>query len=144
MLLKRLFLVAIPAVLTLTVPIQAQTRSTLKEGMKVFIAQMPDDFNTYLKAAMEKKKVPLTVVESRDEADFEITGTSETQKAGKAKKILRLNWHSAEQASIAITDLHTGEIVFAYSVNKESSAHGKQSTAEACAKHIKKAIKKNK
>jgi hypothetical protein len=28
-------------------------------------------------------------------------------------------------------------VVFAYSVNKQSSAHGKRSTAEACAKHLK-------
>ncbi len=144
MLTKRLFLLALLLGLTAATPVQAQAKSTLKEGAKVFIAEMPDDFNMYLREALDKKKVPLTVVESRDEADFEITGTSETQKAGKAKKILRLNWHSAEQASIAITDLRTGEVAFAYSVNKESSAHGKQSTAEACAKHIKKALKKNK
>jgi hypothetical protein len=127
--------------LALYVPVQAQTKSSLQAGKKVFITEMPDDFDTYLRAAMAKKRVPLVVVESKDEADFEITGTSETHKAGKAKKILRLNWHSAEQASIAITDLLTGEVVFAYSVNKESSAHGKRSTAEACAKHIKKALK---
>jgi hypothetical protein len=29
-------------------------------------------------------------------------------------------------------------------VNKESSAHGKQSTAEACAKHLKDAMEKKK
>jgi hypothetical protein len=81
-------------------------------------------------------------VESREKADFEITGSSETQKAGAAKKIIRLNWHSAEQASISISDLKSGEVVFAYSVNKESSAHGKQSTAEACAKHIKESLQK--
>jgi hypothetical protein len=91
---------------------------------------------------MAKKKVPLTIVESRESAEFEITGTSETQKAGAAKKILQLNWHSAEQASIAIANLKTGEVVFAYSVNKESSSHGKQSTAEACAKHIKEFVTK--
>jgi hypothetical protein len=48
-----------------------------------------------------------------------------------------LNWHSNEEASIQIADLASGEVVFAYSVNKKSSAHGKQSTAEACAKHLK-------
>src|SRR5690349_6600464 len=45
-------------------------------GAKVYIAPMPDDFNQYLKAAIEKKKVPVKVVENRDEADFEITGYS--------------------------------------------------------------------
>jgi hypothetical protein len=121
---------------------EAQTKSTFKAGAKVFIASMPDGFDTYLKSAMEKKKVSLAVVESKENADFEITGSSDTQKAGAAKKIIRLNWHSAEQASISISDLKTGEVVFAYSVNKESSAHGKQSTAEACAKHIKEVLEK--
>lgn len=51
-----------------------------------------------------------------------------------------LNWHSNEQASIQVADLGSGEVVFAYSVNKKSSAHGKRSTAEACAKHLKKKI----
>ncbi len=118
-----------------------ESKSALKPGAKVFIASMPDGFDTYLKSAIEKKKVPLTIVEAREKADFEITGASETQKAGAAKKIIRLNWHSAEQASISIADLKSGEVVFAYSVNKESSAHGKQSTAEACAKHIKEYLK---
>jgi len=124
--------------------LQADPKPVFDEGAKVFIAPMPDGFDTYLRAAIEKKKVPLTIVGSKEEAEYEITGTSETQKAGKAKKILRLNWHSAEQASISVTNLKTGEIVFAYSVNKESSAHGKQSTAEACAKNLKKAVRKNK
>ncbi len=91
---------------------------------------------------MEKKKVALTIVASKDEAEFEIAGSSETQKASTAKKIIRLNWHSSEQASISIANLKTGEVIFAYSVNKESSAHGKQSTAEACAKHIKEILTK--
>ncbi len=122
--------------------LSSQNKSALKPGATVFIASMPDGFDGYLKSAMEKKKVPLTIVDSREKAAFEITGTSETQKASTAKKIIRLNWHSAEQASIAISDLKSGEVVFAYSVNKESSAHGRQSTAEACAKHIKEFVLK--
>ena len=105
---------------------------------------MPDGFDTFLKSAFSKKKVPLVVVEARDEAEFEIKGTSETQKAGAAKKIFMLSWHSAEQASITVASLTSGEIVFAYTVNKQSSAHGKQSTAEACAKHLKEEVEKRK
>jgi hypothetical protein len=54
------------------------------------------------------------------------------------------SWHSDEQASISVTDLKSGEIVYAYSANKKNSAHGKQSSAEACAKHLKEAIEKGK
>jgi hypothetical protein len=121
-----------------------QNQAAFKPGAKVFVSPMPDGFDTYLKAALEKKKVPVTIVTSKDAADFEITGSSETQKAGTAKKLIRLDWHSDEEASISITNLKSSEIVFAYSVNKQSSAHGKQSTAEACATHIKDQMGKKK
>jgi hypothetical protein len=45
---------------------------------------------------------------------------------------------------IQVANLKTSEIVFAYSANKQSSAHGKKSTAEACAKHLKEKIESKK
>ena len=50
------------------------------------------------------------------------------------------SWHSREEASINVANIKTGEIVFAYSAHKENSAHGKQSSAEACAKHLKEKV----
>ena len=50
----------------------------------------------------------------------------------------------AYRAGRAWRDVKSGEIVFAYSVNKKDSVHGKQSTAESCAVHIKDDIEKNK
>ena len=111
-------------------------------GAKVFVGLMADDFDTFLKAAIAKKKVPVTIVTSKELADFEITGSSESEKASTAKKIFLGSFHSSEQASISVTDLKSSEVVFAYSVNKSDSAHGKQSTAEACAKHLKDAVEK--
>ncbi len=125
-------------------PGQTAVSTAIPAGSRVFIGLMDDGFETYLKAALAKKKVPLSVVPEKSAADFEITGHSETQKAGAAKKIIMLNWHSNEQASISITNLKTSEIVYAYSANKQSSVHGKQSSAEACAKHIKEKIESNK
>jgi hypothetical protein len=129
--------------LAVSVPLKAQS-AKLHRGAKVFVASMPDDFDTYVKSALKKKQVPVQVVASRDEAEFEIKGTSETQKAGAAKKIFMGSWHSDEEASINVTDLKSGEIVYAYSANKKNSAHGKQTSAEACAKHLKEAIEKGK
>jgi hypothetical protein len=40
--------------------------------------------------------------------------------------------------------MKTSEVVFAYSVNKKNSAHGKKTTAEACAKHLKEKIESRK
>lgn len=109
---------------------QDQTGSSKVIGAdsKVFIAKMDDDFHEYLKAAMQKKRVPITVVENRPDAQFEITGHSETQKAGTAKKLLMGSWRSNEQASIQVANLETGEVVFAYSVNKKAQhmANGAQ------------------
>jgi hypothetical protein len=118
--------------------------SALRPGAKVFVAEMPDGFDTYFKAALQKKKVPVVVVPTKAEAEFEIKGSSETQKAGAAKKVFLGSWHSDEQASISVSNLASGEIVFAYSANKKNSAHGKQTTAEACAKHLKDEMEKKK
>lgn len=123
---------------------QAPSSAGLRPGAKVFLNTMPDDFHDYLKAAFAKKKVPLVVVGTKDEAEFEIKGSSETQKAGAAKKIFMGSWHSDEQASISVASLQSGEVVFAYSANKKNSAHGKQTSAEACAKHLKEALEKKK
>jgi hypothetical protein len=120
-----------------TKPVDAKKK--IAPNSKVFLAPM-GGFETELKSAIEKKKVPVVLVADKDQADYVITGTSETEKAGTAKKVIMLNWHSNEQASITVTDNKSGDVVFAYSVNKNSSAHGKRSTAEACAKHLKEAI----
>jgi hypothetical protein len=115
-------------------------RNSIPSGAKVFIAPMDDGFDQFLKAAIDKKKVPVVIVDDKSKADFEITGHSETQKASTAKKLILGDWHSNEQASIQINNLKTGEVAWAYSANKQSSAHGKKSTAEACAKHLKEKI----
>jgi len=123
-------------------PSLAQESGTkvLPTGAKVFIAPMENGFHDYLKAAFQAKKIPLLVVDDKNLADFEISGHSDTQKASTAKKVFLWDWRSNEQAGIQITNLKTSEVIFAYAVNKVSSAHGKKSTAEACAKHIKEKI----
>lgn len=113
-------------------------------GSKIFVNSMKDDFDKDLIAAIQAKKVPVEVVTEKEKADFEISGTSESKKAGAAKILIMGSWHSSEQASITITNLKSGESVWAYSVNKSDSAHGKRSTAEACAKHLKEKIESKK
>jgi hypothetical protein len=113
---------------------------TIPAGSKVFIAPM-GGYEAYIRAALLKKNVPITVVDQREAADYELSGAAESQKASTAKKIIMLDWRSKEQASIKLTDMKSSEVVFAYSVHKASSAHGKQSSAEACAKHLKEAVK---
>ncbi len=123
---------------------QEGTNKVIPAGSKVYIAPMENGFHEFLKAALQDKKVPLVVVADKASADFEITGHSETQKASTAKKAIMWDWRSNEQATIQVANLKTSEIAFAYSVNKISSAHGKKSSAEACAKHLKEKIESRK
>jgi hypothetical protein len=139
-----IFVIALVAIAVLGLPqASGQTAPASKvipPHAKIFVASMPDGFDEYLKAAIEAKKVPVDVVADKDNADFVITGASETQKASTAKKVIMWDWRSNEQASIQVASVQSGEVVFAYSVNKVSSAHGKKSSAEACAKHLKEKI----
>jgi hypothetical protein len=123
---------------------QAPPSKVIPSHAKVFVKAMPDGFDQFLKDAIEKKKVPVEIVAEKDKADFVMTGVSETQKASTAKKVLMWDWRSNEQASIQVASVQSGEVVFAYSVNKIRSALGKKSSAEACAKHLKEKIESQK
>jgi hypothetical protein len=120
--------------------VSSVTSMHIAPGSKLFIEPM-DGFDTYLSAAILKKKVPVMVVDDRTKADFIVTGGSHVDKAGWAKTIfISPNPHA--EASIAIKDAHTGNLVFAYNVDKSNAVRANQSTAEACAKHLKEAIEK--
>lgn len=104
---------------------------------KVYVAPIAGGFENYIIAGLRNKKVPLTVVIDRTKADYEISGVSDSEKAGWAKMLFIGSQNSNEQASIKISDLKTGAVIFGYSVHKTNSARGRQSAGEACAKHIK-------
>lgn len=107
---------------------------------KVYVAPIVGGFENYIIAGLRNKKVPLTVVMDRSKADYEISGVSDSEKAGWAKMLFIGSQNSNEQASIKISDLKTGAVIFGYSVHKENSVRGKQSAGEACAKHIKQIV----
>jgi hypothetical protein len=135
--LRVLGLIVIAWICVTPIPAQdKQPQQKIPVGAKVFVAPM-DGFDTYLRDAIVKKKVPVELVDQRDRADYEITGVSESKKASTAKKLVMGSFHSTEDASIKISNIKSGEVVYAYSVHEENSTHGKQSSAEACAKHLK-------
>ena len=107
---------------------------------KVYVAPIPGGFENYIIAGLRNKKVPLTVVMDRTKADYEISGVSDSEKAGWAKMLFIGSQNSNEQASIKISNLKTGAVIFGYSVHKTNSVRGKQSAGEACAKHIKQIV----
>ncbi len=103
-------------------------------GSKVYIEKM-EGFETYLVAALDKKKVSLVVVSKREDADFEIKGVAEKQKAGWAKTIFGSGMPSAS-ASIQIVNLKSGVVAFAVSEERKDASFGQRSVAEYLAKKI--------
>ena len=112
------------------------TNESLPKGARICISPISNGFETYITAGLEKKKVPVIVVADRSKAEYELTGVSDSDRAGWAKMLFLGSQQTNEAASIKIVNLKTGDVVFAYSVNKTNSARGKQSAGEAVAKHI--------
>ena len=109
-------------------------------GSKIFIAPIVGGYENFIAAGILKKKVPVVLVNDRSKAAYEVSGVSQSDKANWAKMLFAKSAASGEEASIQVVDLKSGEVVFAYSVHKANSAKGKQSTGEACAKHLKEKI----
>jgi hypothetical protein len=131
--------------LAIVSPIFGQTlrpalEKPIPKGARVFIAPVEGGFENYLAAAIQKKEVPVVVVTNREKAEFEISGVAESEKAGWAKMMFMGSAASKEQAGIKIVNIKSDEVVFAYAVHKSNSARGRQSAAEACAKHMKEKI----
>lgn len=126
--------------LVISEPNTLMSQERIPSGARIYVAPMMNGFENYVIAGLQQKKVPVTVVADRTKAEFEITGVSETDKAGWAKMLFLGSQQTNETASVKMVDLKTGAVVFAYSVNKTNSVRGKQSAGEACAKHIKQKI----
>lgn len=122
--------------------LKVDSDTTIPKGAPFFIGPIEGGYDIYLSAAMHKKEVPIVIVSDRSKADFELSGVTESERAGWAKTIFMGNTSTSEQASIKVVNLKTGTVVFGYNVNKGSSARGKQSSSESCAKHLKEKIEK--
>ena len=112
------------------------SKEKIPAGSKVYIAPL-NGYESFLVAAIVKKETPVVVVNSPDKADYTITGVSESVQAGWAKMLFMGSQQSNEQASIVMTNVKSGVAVWGYNVNKSNSYKGKQSSSEACAKHLK-------
>jgi hypothetical protein len=124
------------ATVTAEPPPTQLSKEKIPSGSKVSIAPL-NGYESFITAAIIKKQTPITIVNSIDKADYSITGVSESVQAGWAKMLFFGSEQSNEQASIVMTNLRTGVVVWGYNVHKTSSFKGKQSSSEACAKHLK-------
>lgn len=109
---------------------------------KMYVAPA-NGFETYVSAAIMNKRVPVTIVVDREQADFVIETAQETQKAGWAKILVKGDLRSSENASMRIVNAKTGAVVYAYQYDNGSSWRGKQSSSESLAKWLKKYIEKS-
>ena len=125
-----------PASIVDKAPPTELSKENIPAGSKVYIAPL-SGYESFLVAALVKKETPIVVVNSPEKADYQITGVSESVQAGWAKMLFLGSQQSNEQASIVMTNLKTGTVVWGYNVNKTNSYKGKQSSSEACAKHLK-------
>ena len=128
----------------------------IKSGSTIYIAPA-NGYETYLASAMEKKHLPLTITIDRDKADYIITSTVEQSQLFTPAIVVNNNvnangssafdrgWqlgseHSRSSGetsvSMALIEPRSSHVLFAYSVSKDRT-HNLQSTAEACAKHLK-------
>jgi 3D (Asp-Asp-Asp) domain-containing protein len=123
---------------------RASDPTFIPAGSKVYVNEIRgfEGFENYLVAAFKKKKVDLLVVTDRSLADFEITGYSESQKAGWAK-IIFSSGLPEEEASIQVVNLRTSVVAFAVASYKVDAINGKKSTAEHLAKNLRQKMERD-
>ena len=102
--------------------------------------QQDTGFGVYLAAAIRKKNVPVILVTSLNDADFEISGTADKKGAGWAKKIIAGDFRSTTSASIQVVNTKTGVVAYADASHRSSANKGMRSSAEKLAKYLKKKI----
>ena len=125
-------------------PPQPLDPTFIPAGSKVFVNEIAgyEAFENYLVAAFKKKKVQLLVVTDRSQADFEITGYSESQKAGWAKIIFG-SGRPEEEASIQVVNMRTNVVAYAVASYKTDAYNGKKSTAEHLAKNLRQKMERD-
>jgi hypothetical protein len=113
-------------------------------GSRVYVADINGlpGFENNLVAAFQKKQVNLIVVADRSQADFEINGFAQSQKAGWAKIIFGSGLPEAE-ASMQMVNLRSGVVAYAVASYKVDSYNGNKSTAEHLAKNLRQKMERD-
>jgi hypothetical protein len=113
-------------------------------GSRVYVADINGlpGFENNLVAAFQKKRVDLIVVADRSQADFEINGFADSQKAGWAKIIFGSGRPESE-ASMQLVNLRSGVVAFAVASYKVDAYNGNKSTAEHLAKNVRQKMERD-
>jgi hypothetical protein len=81
---------------------------------------------------------PTVIINNTNGTDSGNPGFQEGARNAQARASAR----GSTSSSMSVIDAHSSQIVFAYAVGKAGSTNQIQSTAEACAKHLKEFIEK--
>jgi hypothetical protein len=109
---------------------------------KIYIAPQ-NGYESYLAGAFTKKNVPAQIVQTGEASDYILKAAPVEQKPeSTGGKIARCMFaycagiEGSQTASVTLVDTKTNTVVWAYNVKKGGSSNF-QSSAEACAKHLK-------
>jgi hypothetical protein len=107
---------------------------------KIFVPQMTDGFDISLKHAIEDSIEAVQIVQNRDLAEFEITGTFETHKFSTLATIPGGRGRPVE-AAVRMSNIKNSEVVWSFVFNGELmfpfSRHPEKYIAEWCARALK-------
>jgi hypothetical protein len=94
-------------------------------------------FDIFILAAFQEKRVPLKLASSRENADYILDSSLFHDSGLIATEKVASTYHISE-AAFKLTG-KSGDVIWAYAATKGmlSRGGGKQSVAEACAKHLK-------
>jgi len=106
-------------------------------------------FAIYLTAAIRAKHVNALVTTDRSKAAYILESTSSHMKSLGVKPSIIEDWiapvfpqsvKAHDDAAVRLVNFATGDVVFAYAVDRDNTMHGRQTAAESCAKHLRAAI----
>lgn len=128
------------------VPALAQA-SAIPRGAALFIEEMDNDLDGFLRAEFVKQRVPLTVVLRREEAHLVLTGTSTEEQKRKWHE----GWLTAEQdrtaGNVMVFDRASKQLLWAGEAGDRSfwwgamARGGQRKVASRLVKNLKKAIR---
>jgi hypothetical protein len=108
----------------------------------VYITPTEEGFEVYMSAAISKKKVPIHIVEKAEDAQYVLKAARvEEEKVTTGKRLVNCLFAycagNEDKASVSVTLVREGRVVWSYAVNKGRGSKNRQSMAEAVAKHMK-------
>ena len=122
--------------------------ATAAQAVPRIYIEPQEGFESYLSAAIVKKRVPVVVTQDRENATFILTSSVKAKEESTGSKVARCLFaycagiQGTQSATVQLINVRTKDVTWGYNVIKGSAA-AYQSTAEAAAKHLKHYLETN-